>query len=314
MRLLFLFYLVLFISCYNESNEENFNSNDNNHQKLNLLESNYYVSNLKKGDSLLSGYYNGLINRKIYSDNINQSISFFKKSLIYASQKDSVIPLNKLGECYLIIKDYEKAVIFLEKSILIDKTNYNSHLLLANAFSGNSNKLKSINILLTLIDIDTIEIDDRVECNLLLGHMYAESFDKQCLVYYDNVLDLEKDNVRSLYGKGLFYQNMQEYSSAVDMYHEIKKYDPFNINANFNLGFIFMELKDYNIAINYFSDVIVENNDYYKAFFARGICYEKKGDIFNAEKDYRTALNIFPQYQEARSRLDKILEDNLKYN
>ena len=314
MRLFFLFYLVLFFSCHNKSDDKKNISNENNNQKLNLGKSNYYVSNLKKGDSLLSGYYNGLINRKIYSDNISQSISYFQKSLIYASQNDSVIPLNKIGECYLIIKDYEKSVFFLEKSILIDETNYFSHILLANAFSGNSNKLKASSILLELIETDTIEIDDRVECNLLLGHIYAESFDKQCLVYYDNVLDLDQDNIRSLYGKGIFYQNMQDYSSAVDMYHEIKKYDPFNINANFNLGFVFMELKDYNIAINYFTDVIVENKDYYKAYFARGICYEKKGDIFNAEKDYRTALNIFPQYKEARLRLDKILEDNLKYN
>ena len=65
-----------------------------------------------------------------------------------------------------------------------------------------------------------------------------------------------------------------------------------------------MELHNYRISVNYFSDVIVTNKDYYKAYYARGICYEKLGDIINAERDYRTALRIFPDYQDARSQLN----------
>ena len=103
------------------------------------------------------------------------------------------------------------------------------------------------------------------------------------------------------------------YTEAIDIYYKIKDIDPTNLNTNFNLGFIFMELHDYDIAINFFSDVIVSEKTYYKAYFARGICYEKKGNVIYAEKDFRKSIEINPMYSHAKERLDKLLLDNKKY-
>ena len=152
-----------------------------------------------------------------------------------------------------------------------------------------------------------------IESSLLIANIYAEDFDTKAIQYYNIVLEINPTNIKALYGKGLFYQNNQMYSEAVDVYYEIKNIDPFNLHTTFNLGFIFMELHDYDHAINYFTDVIISQSEYYKAYFARGICYERQGNIIYAEKDYRKALDIYPNYLDAQQQLEKLLSDNEKY-
>ena len=59
--------------------------------------------------------------------------------------------------------------------------------------------------------------------------------------------------------------------------------------------------------------MIVSEKNYFHAYYARGVCNEKKGNIVYAEKDYRTALDIYPNYSDAKERLEKLLSDNEKY-
>ena len=279
------------------------NINDKNHIRE------QYVINYNLGDSLLRLYYSSLVDRIVLKENVISASEHFQKSLIYAS--DSTSSLAKIAECYIILEQYKQSIALLNN--YYNGNDCTIYLLMARSYKGLGNHDRSVNICDSLIFSDTISIPVIIEASLLIANILAEDFDKKAIHYYDQVLEINDDHIPALYGKGLFYQNHQMYSEAVDLYHRIKIVDAFNVNANFNLGFIFMELSDYNNAINYFTDVIVSEKDYYKAYFARGICYEKKGNIVHAEKDYNKALEIYPNYLDAQQRLDKLLLANKKY-
>ncbi|MDG2058985.1 MAG: tetratricopeptide repeat protein [Flavobacteriales bacterium] len=308
-------FCVLLISCVNNTSKDNVEKNpviSLTKENTGTDEEKNYFHHYHKGDSLLESYYTGLLDRKDLKENVINATKCFRDALSHTS--DSTFSINgfkKLAECNIILKKYNQALTSLQRCLDISN-DYNTYLLIARAYKGMGENELSIKICDSIINIDrdTMHI---IESSLLIANIYAEDFDIKAIQYYNIVLEINPTNIKALYGKGLFYQNNQMYSEAVDVYYEIKNIDPFNLHTTFNLGFIFMELHDYDHAINYFTDAIVSEKNYFPAYYARGVCYEKKGNIVYAEKDYRTALDIYPNYLDAKERLEKLLSDNEKY-
>ena len=74
------------------------------------------------------------------------------------------------------------------------------------------------------------------------------------------------------------------------------------------------DLKDYKNALNnYLIEILRVNPNHVLALFRMGICYQSLGDVRNAEEYYRRTLQISPDFEEAKTRLEKLLLDNEKY-
>ena len=308
MRFIFFILVTFFLSC-TEKESENSTQTSNSYKDQKTL----FISHHKKADSLMQLYYNNLTNRINSIEYIRKSLGYYKSCLLNLPYKsadlNSYIVKSKMAECYMILKDYSEAITLLKEICIDIEKDKDAYFLLAQCFYNIDDKKESLNICDALIN----QFPLFIEPLLLSGNIYAEDYDDKALKYYELALQIDSLSIKALYGKGLFYQNNMRYSEAVDVYHKIKEIDQLNINATFNLGFIFMEIHDYNNAINYFSDVILTESMYYKAYFARGICYEKKGDVRAAEKDYRKSLEIYPNYQNAQQYLDRLLSNNEKY-
>ena len=96
-------------------------------------------------------------------------------------------------------------------------------------------------------------------------------------------------------------------------YNKLLVFDAFNTNTHFNIGFIHMELKLFNVAVNNFADAIYSNSVFYQAYYARGVCFETLGNIAQAEVDYRRAVEIKPDYTYAIDALEVLNNNNIKY-
>ena len=270
----------------------------------------------KKADSLRVLYYQNLIDQVNSIEHISKSLEYYRLSLLSLpyklderSSEESDAIKYSMAECYMLLKGYDQAIILLKEICVDFEKDKDAYLLLAQCFYNIDDEKESLNICDSLITQHPLFIEPL----LLSGNIYAENYDDKALKYYELALQIDSLSIKALYGKGLFLQNNQRYSEALDLYYKMKEIDPFNIDATFNLGFIFMELRDFNIAINYFSDVILTEEMYYKAYLARGICFEKKGDIRAAERDYRRSLEIYPSYMDAQGYLDRLLLNNEKY-
>jgi Tfp pilus assembly protein PilF len=68
-------------------------------------------------------------------------------------------------------------------------------------------------------------------------------------------------------------------------------------------------LQLYRDATHHFTDAIEVDPSYFQAYYNRGYCFELMGDINNAAKDYRKALEIQPDYDLAANGLSRVTEE-----
>ena len=132
--------------------------------------------------------------------------------------------------------------------------------------------------------------------------------------YYNNALNITKDDELVLYNKALFYQDILDWNNALDAYAELHKVNYTHSSAHYNLGFIHMELGLYDVASNNFSDAIYSNSEFYEAYYSRGNCFETLGNVKQAEIDYSRAIEINPEYTYAIEALEHLRTKNKKYN
>lgn len=245
------------------------------------------------------------------ASSIIESEQSFYRSIKFGFS-DSLHAYQRLGEINLYKKDYDESIYLLNKSLNIGEDNY-TYILLSYAYMSLGDYDMAIESC-----HNSIEIDPRnKEALLNLGNIYAQKFDMKGIEYYDLVLSIDPLDRIAHYNKGILYQNNLMYSEAQEAYHKLFEdgvEDKFYVDANYNLGFIFMEdLKDYRNAINYFADAIRVNPNHAYAYFSMGLCYQSLGDVVHAEKYYKRCLEIHPDNKDAQNNLNQLLIDNEKY-
>ena len=206
------------------------------------------------------------------------------------------------------------SIQLLEESIRVDATNSHTFILLGYAYSESDRLNEAINCFNKSIELNS----NNEEAYLQLGNLYLSMKDSSSIKFYNDVLNINSENRLAWYNLGLSYHMNEELSKSQDAYHKIIEFgvkDQTYINANYNLAKMFMEdLKDYKNALNnYLIEIIRINPNHTLALYRIGICYQSLGDVRNAEKYYRRTLLISPDFEEANSRLEKLLSDNEKY-
>ena len=69
-----------------------------------------------------------------------------------------------------------------------------------------------------------------------------------------------------------------------------------------------------NVATNNFSDAIYSDPDFFEAYYSRGICFEKLGNIAQAESDYKRSIELNPEYTYEIEALEELIYKNKNYN
>ena len=84
------------------------------------------------------------------------------------------------------------------------------------------------------------------------------------------------------------------------------RFDPKFIDAYYNLGYISLLQQEYLNGANYFSEVIYANPGFATAFYSRGLCFKGLGEFQKAAYDFKKALEVDPDFREAKIELSKI--------
>jgi len=266
------------------------------------------------GDVFFRMAKNGLSKENV----LDKSLFHFSEAVKYHS--DSVLSLKNAGEILLfkgrVLEDtsyIRNSIQLLHQSISIDNSNFHSFILLGFCYKEINEIETSKKCFRKSISLKS----DNEDAYLQLGNLYAAVFDTTAIEYYNNALSINPENRMAQYNIGLIYQNNMMYNKALDAYYELFNKDiedSHYVEANYNLGFIFMEyLKDYKLAINYFADATRVNPKHEQSYFAMGRCYQSFGDVTNAERYFRKSLEVNPNYKNAKNQLEKLLLDNEKY-
>ena len=214
------------------------------------------------------------------------------------------------GEWFLIKAQYEEAIRFFNKSLVLDYQQEATHKNMGYAFKALQDFDKAINCFMNAVLVNP----EYFEAHMQLAEIFHLLDDTTALTHYNNALELEPSNELALFGKAVFLQSQAYWDDALKAYADLHKVNYTHADGHYNLGFIHMELELYDIAVNNFSDAITSRPDFYQAYYSKGNCLETLGDVARAEYNYKKAIEINPEYNFAIEALLALQEKNKRYN
>ena len=126
-------------------------------------------------------------------------------------------------------------------------------------------------------------------------YRYEKKYDLAISIYNELIDEQEKDLWNIFYMRGICYERLDNWKEAEKEIKILLK----NTNNNYFikkvLGDFYRYEKKYDLAISIYNELIDEQeNDLWKIFYMRGICYERLDNWKKAEKDFLTSLDLNP--------------------
>lgn len=247
-----------------------------------------------KLDSTVVDYYHTLTD--IYFSENSTRLAKDLLEIIERKFPDNTAALLKLAEIYFLVKQYQKAIDYVNKALKIDENIAKAYYIKGSVYRESGDTAKAISSLETVLEQDNKNEDAFYD----LGVMFAARKNVLALDYYKNALQINPNNTNTLYALAKFLQDIGKTDEAIVQYESILKLDKQCETCCYNLGAIYLEIKkDNKKALEYFTKAIEINSNYLEAYFARGYTYTKLKDKESAKADYNMCLKLQPNYEAA---------------
>ena len=152
------------------------------------------------------------------------------------------------------------------------------------------------------------ENPDNYDAYVELGIIHYAEKDPLAEGYLKSALDIRPDGIDALYALGMHYQGSDKLNEALETYTRILEIDSTYSSAYFNMGYVqYQYLQLYNEALANFDKAVQVNPKYYQAVYMRGLCFEARGDIARAKREYGYALELNPNYKKAADGMQRLL-------
>lgn len=207
------------------------------------------------------------------------------------------------AEILLVLRRYKEALDLTNDALRINENAAKGYYIKGWVHKERADSSLAISSFRTSVELDP----DYYDAWIQLGLLHAAQFDDLALEYYSSAIDLHPNSTEAWYNKGMYAQETGRDSLALACYKEIMGFDPKNPIAYYNSGWVEMELIGNNeAAIAHFTKAVEVLPTYHQAFYNRGLAYERNGDLGLAAEDYRSALNIQPDFELAANGLDRL--------
>lgn len=254
-----------------------------------------------KIDSTKSEYYMALIDAYYAQNNTRLA----KESLEIVEKKfpDNPDALLKLSELYFLVRQYQKAIDYVNKALKINDRSAKAYYLKGSIYRESGDTTRAVSSLET-----AIEQDGKFENAFIdLGVMYAARKNPIALEYYNNALKINPANENTVYARAKLLQDIGKMDEAIIEYKSILQKNKNCENCYYNLGAIYLEIKkDNKTALENFTNAIALNPNSVQAYFARGYTYAKLKDKESAKADYNMCLKIRPDFEAAIQALNEL--------
>jgi tetratricopeptide (TPR) repeat protein len=333
--LAFVFSIMAFTSCNHSENKTATNSNvnaqdssktnfelinkkiieDPNNADLYIERALFFKTNdqIKKGiediqraisiDSLNAKYHLLFGEYSYLASDIATAKKEFEKSI--SLDNKNPIALIKLAEIYLLIRDYKNALSNVNDALKINERLESAYYMKGFIFKEMNDTTSALSSFQTAIEVNPNFYD----AYIMLGLLNAAKKNKIAEEYYKTALTLKPKSAEALYDLGMYYQENNQPDKAIETYAILRNVDPKNALADYNTGYIYMEILDDNkFAVESFSNAIKKLPTYAEAYYNRGLAYERMGFNDNALSDYKKALELKSNYQLALEGMNRLVK------
>ncbi|MGB0916743.1 MAG: tetratricopeptide repeat protein [Flavobacteriales bacterium] len=229
-----------------------------------------------------------------------------KNALLKANniQPDYKEPLHRLAQFELYLGNHQKSINYANEMLRLDVHDDRPFVIKALCFKELGDTAKAVQNYLEAVTENPDNYDAYVELGVLhwaMGNQLAEA-------YLKSALDIRPEGVDALYALGLHYQDSDKLNDALETYTRILEIDSAYQSAYFNMGYIqYQYLQLYKEALVNFDKAVQVNPKYYQAIYMRGLCYEARGDVSRAKREYAYALELNPDYGKAADGMTRLL-------
>ena len=320
--------MLLLVSCTEtgnnnrQSNENQQNEASNEVSSVDTLDINgyinrarWYLANQKVGNAIRD------INSALSIDGKNVDALLVLADIYYAlgDQDNILLTLNKATE--IAPMDARPIIKLAELSFLQGNNK------MANAYLDKALELKSINPqayymrgVICMSNNDTVQAlkqfmkarnqdDSFIDPVLQIANIYAAQRNPMAMDFYALALQMEPDNLGTLYDLAMYMQDNGNPEKALEIYDTLNVRMPGNYQVLFNKGYVnLVYLFEYDKAIENFDKALEINPKSIDALLNKGVAYEQKGDFKQAKSIYLRILKDNPNYQLAIDALHRIGE------
>ena len=320
--------MLLLVSCTEtgnnnrQSNENQQNEASNEVSSVDTLDINgyinrarWYLANQKVGNAIRD------INSALSIDGKNVDALLVLADIYYAlgDQDNILLTLNKATE--IAPMDARPIIKLAELSFLQGNNK------MANAYLDKALELKSINPqayymrgVICMSNNDTVQAlkqfmkarnqdDSFIDPVLQIANIYAAQRNPMAMDFYALALQMEPDNLGTLYDLAMYMQDNGNPEKALEIYDTLNVRMPGNYQVLFNKGYVnLVYLFEYDKAIENFDKALEINPKSIDALLNKGVAYEQKGDFKQAKSIYLRILKYNPNYQLAIDALHRIGE------
>ena len=153
-----------------------------------------------------------------------------------------------------------------------------------------------------------IEINPQPPYILSLGSLYAQTKNPLALAMADGLLQAPKANAQkqALFIKGLYYSYTGDKIKALSFFDICLQIDYRDMLAYREKAICLYDLQKYTEAIQVLQKSITIQQTFDEGYYWLGRCYEKLGKRKEAIENYQLALQIDPDFIEAKDALGKM--------
>ena len=215
------------------------------------------------------------------------------------------VPFFRLAELNLLLEDYSTAMIYADRSLSLSKVNPDALFTKGLIFLAQADTLNAIRFFQFSLDQKETFLEPLIQ----LGIVYSVQRNPLAEQYLLKVIQLYPDAYSARYQLALYLQDNERANDAILHYDTLLQVVPDNKFVLFNLGFVHLVyLNNYEKAINYFDEVLINDPNYIDALYNKGRALEELGQYLNAREIYTEVLSRERNHQlsiEALNRLDR---------
>ena len=97
----------------------------------------------------------------------------------------------------------------------------------------------------------------------------------------------EMDMAKAHFDKAVEHARAREFDAAIGEYAKSLELNPHSAEANSNMGFAYMDLWDFDRALEYQKKALEVNSEFANAYYGLALTLEKKGDKAGAAENWK---------------------------